>query len=86
MENVGIYYGHLVDVFNGHLVYFMIIWCILWLVGKFSDTLVYFSRFGMLYMATLLLSRKTFFVHFFDKNELQNGWNVKEVRSYTYIE
>jgi Na+/H+-dicarboxylate symporter len=32
MEDVGIFYGH--------LVYFVAIWCILWLFGMFSPVLV----------------------------------------------
>jgi hypothetical protein len=41
-------------LFYDHMVYFMAIWCILWLFDTFMSTwyifvsLVYFSRFGML--------------------------------------
>jgi hypothetical protein len=41
MENVGIFYGH--------LVYFMVIWYILRPFGTFHGHLVYFSCFGMLH-------------------------------------
>jgi hypothetical protein len=30
MEDVGIFYGHLVYLLYGHLIYFMATWCILW--------------------------------------------------------
>jgi hypothetical protein len=55
MEDVGVYYGHLVyfvaiwdiswlfGTFCGHLVYFVAIWDISWLFG------IFFPRFGMLY-------------------------------------
>jgi hypothetical protein len=57
MEEVGIFYGHLVYctarrytyVCGGHLVYFMVIWNISWSFGIFYGHLVYFSRFGMLH-------------------------------------
>jgi hypothetical protein len=38
-----------VGLFYGHLVYFTDIWYISWPFGILCDTLVYFSRFGMLY-------------------------------------
>jgi hypothetical protein len=41
MEDVGIFYGH--------LVYFTSIWYILWPSGICYGHLEYFSRFGMLY-------------------------------------
>jgi hypothetical protein len=41
IEDVGIFYGH--------LVYFTAIWCISKPFGIFYGNLVYFSRFGMLY-------------------------------------
>jgi hypothetical protein len=41
MEDVGIFYGH--------LVHFMVIWYILWTFGIFCGNLVYFPRFGILY-------------------------------------
>jgi hypothetical protein len=53
MENVGIYYGHLVysvviwyilwsfGIFCGHLVYSVVIWYILWSFGIFCGHLVY---------------------------------------------
>jgi hypothetical protein len=41
MEDIGIFYGH--------LVYFATIWYILWTFGKVCGCLVYFSCFGMLY-------------------------------------
>jgi hypothetical protein len=41
MEDVGIFYVH--------LVYFTDIYYILWPFGTFYGCLVYFSRFGMLY-------------------------------------
>jgi hypothetical protein len=41
MEDVGIFYGH--------MVYFIAIWYILWPLGIFYGYLVYFPRFGMLY-------------------------------------
>jgi hypothetical protein len=41
MENVGIFYVH--------LVHFTAIWYILWPFGIFKVILVYFSRFGMLH-------------------------------------
>jgi hypothetical protein len=41
MEDVGIFYGH--------LVYCTDIWYILWPFGIFHGYLVHFSRFGMLY-------------------------------------
>jgi hypothetical protein len=41
MEDFGIFYGHLVYVFYGHFVNFMINWDILQLFG------IFFSRFGM---------------------------------------
>jgi hypothetical protein len=40
MEDVGIFYGH--------LVHFMVFWYILWAFGIFYGNLVYFSRFGIL--------------------------------------
>jgi hypothetical protein len=42
MEDVGTY--------NGHLVYFTVIWYILWPLGIFSGYFVDFSLFGMLYL------------------------------------
>jgi hypothetical protein len=57
MENVGMFYDHLVYLFYAQLVYFMDIWYILWSFGIFCGRLVYFSRFGLLYqknLATLL--------------------------------
>jgi hypothetical protein len=41
MEDVGIFYGHLVN--------FPAIWHIAWPFGIFSPFLVHFTRFGMLY-------------------------------------
>jgi hypothetical protein len=41
MEDVGIFYGH--------LVYFTASWYILWTYGTICGHLVYFSLFGMLY-------------------------------------
>jgi hypothetical protein len=38
-----------VDIFYGHLVSFTAIGYILWTFGIFCGNLVYFSRFGMLY-------------------------------------
>jgi hypothetical protein len=42
MEDDGIFYGQ--------LIYFMVIWYILWPFGIFCVNLVYFFRFGMLYL------------------------------------
>jgi hypothetical protein len=41
MENVGIFYGH--------LVHFTVFCYILWTFGIVCDDLVYFSRFGILH-------------------------------------
>jgi hypothetical protein len=55
MDNVGKFYVHWGIVY-GYLVYFMAIWCILWLFGVFYGYLVYFMAiwcilwlFGMFY-------------------------------------
>jgi hypothetical protein len=53
MEDVGIFYGHLVylrsvGIFYGNSLYFVVIRYILWPFGIFYDHLVYFPRFGML--------------------------------------
>jgi hypothetical protein len=44
MEDVGIFYGH--------LVHFMVFCYILWTFGMIRGNLVYFSRFGILYQET----------------------------------
>jgi hypothetical protein len=41
MEDVGIYYGH--------LVHFMVFCYVLWIFGIVRGNLVYISRFGILY-------------------------------------
>jgi hypothetical protein len=41
MEDVGTFYGHLVN--------FPVIWHVLWQFGTCSHVLVHFTRFGMLY-------------------------------------
>jgi hypothetical protein len=33
IENIGTFYGHYIGLFCGHLVYFVAIWYILWLLG-----------------------------------------------------
>jgi hypothetical protein len=41
MEDVGVFYGHLLYLFYGHLIYFMAIWYILLQFVIFSPVFVY---------------------------------------------
>jgi hypothetical protein len=42
--------GRCCGIFYGHFLYFTAKWYILWPFGAYFDRLVYFSRFGMLYV------------------------------------
>jgi hypothetical protein len=59
MEDVGIFYVHLVHVCYGYLVQIVDIWYILWLFYIFYGYLVYFSPFGYFTKKNLATLRVT---------------------------